>query len=76
MTKGYNLFARLSIDGFVFLPQYNYRSVVHTVGPRYHEKYRMAAENALNSYETILLLHHEYLPVVTGTAFLLLVNKE
>ena len=33
-TSGYNLFAR---------------HIFHTVGPKYHTKYRIAAENALHS---------------------------
>jgi len=45
MTKGHNLPSK---------------SVIHTVGPRYHEKYRTAAENALhNCYRNALVLLKE-----------------
>jgi O-acetyl-ADP-ribose deacetylase (regulator of RNase III) len=45
ITKGHNL------------PSKN---VIHTVGPRYHEKYRTAAENALhNCYRNSLVLLKE-----------------
>jgi O-acetyl-ADP-ribose deacetylase (regulator of RNase III) len=45
MTKGHNL------------PSKN---IIHTVGPRYHEKYRTAAENALHScYRNSLVLLKE-----------------
>jgi len=58
LTKGYNLCARY---------------VIHTVGPRYHDKYKIAAENALHGcYRSSLETLKEHrlstiaLPVING----------
>lgn len=48
----------LPLSRFTFFSLSSFRNVIFTVGPRFHEKYKIAAENALHGcYRCACLLH-------------------